>query len=288
MRAGLHPRPSLGRVSWRFARTPKWIVRHVLVAVLVFVMVQAGLWQLRRLDEKQAFKALVEERQEQPAEPVEDLLPVEAPVDSAAVEAVEQRRATAVGTYRHEDSVVVENRSYNGTSGGWVLTPLLLDDGSAVLVLRGFIGFDAEGRIVAPPPPEGEVTVEGLLQPSQERGRLGAGDPEGKLDVLARADVERFAEQVGYPVRPAYLQLEASDPPEPARAEGQPVIVALGAPTPDEGPHLSYAVQWLIFTTIAAVGYVLLLRKVAVDEAKAARAAARAEGRASADPPVPV
>lgn len=275
-------------MSWRFARTPKWIVRHVLVAVLVFVMVQAGFWQLRRLDEKQAFAALVEERQAQPAVPVEDLLPLDAPVDSDAVEAVEQRRVTAVGTYRHEDSVVVENRTYNSTSGGWVLTPLLLDDGSAVLVLRGFIGFDADGRILAPPPPAGEVAVEGFLQPSQERGRLGATDPEGKLDVLARADVERFAEQVGYPVRPAYLQLETSDPPEPERAEGEPVLVALGAPTPDEGPHLSYAVQWFTFTTIAVVGYGLLLRKVAIDQAKAERAAARAAARAGADPPVPV
>ena len=42
----------------------------------------------------------------------------------------------------------------------------------------------------------------------------------------------------------------------------------LGAPHPDEGPHLSYAVQWFIFTTIAAGGYVLLLRKVAIDQAR--------------------
>ena len=39
---------------------------------------------------------------------------------------------------------------------------------------------------------------------------------------------------------------------------------------------------------IAVVGYGLLLRKVAIDQAKAERAAARAAARAGADPPVPV
>ena len=51
--------------------------------------------------------------------------------------------------------------------------------------------------------------------------------------------------------------------------------MALGLPEPTLGPHLAYAVQWFIFTTIAVVGYALLLRRVARDEAReeAARAA---------------
>lgn len=35
----------------------------------------------------------------------------------------------------------------------------------------------------------------------------------------------------------------------------------LPAPTMDEGPHFSYAVQWFIFTTVAVVGYPLILRR---------------------------
>lgn len=271
------PARSLARVSWRFALTPKWIVRHVLVLVLVVVMVQLGLWQLRRLDEKRDHKALVEARQEQPTEPVEEVVPAGAAVDSDAVDAVLYRSVSASGTYVDDDAVVVENRTFNGASGGWVLTPLLLDDGTGVLVNRGFIGFDDEGRIVPPPPPSGDVSVTGLVFPSQERGRFGATDPgEGKLDVLARVDLDRFAEQVDYELLPAYVQLVTSDPPEPPAGEGVPELVALGPPEADEGPHLSYAVQWFIFTTIAGVGYVLLLRKVAADEAKQEAAAPRA------------
>jgi surfeit locus 1 family protein len=246
-------------VRWDFARRPKWIARHVAVAVLVVTMVLLGLWQLRRLDDKRDHKALVEARQEAPAAPVAEVVPAEGDVADAL-----HRAVTAEGTYQDDDTVVVENRTLNGASGGWVLTPLLLDgEDIAVVVNRGFIGFDRDGEIVPPPAPQGRVEVEGLVQPTQSRGRIGPQDPdEGRLDVLARVDVARLAEQVDYELLPAYVQLVASDPPEPSAEPGAPALVALGRPSPEEGPHLSYAVQWFTFTAIALVGYAVLLRHV--------------------------
>jgi surfeit locus 1 family protein len=169
--------------------------------------------------------------------------------------------------------VVVENRTFNSASGGWVLTPLVLAGGDAVLVNRGFVGFDRDGRIVAPPAPEGTVRVEGLLFPSQARGSFGAADPdEGKLEVLARVDLDRVEAQLDHPLLPAYVQLTGSTPPEPEVPEGSPALVALGPPEPSEGPHLGYAGQWFTFSVIAAGGYVLLLRRVARDRAREERA----------------
>jgi len=247
----------------------------VAVVVLVVVMVMLGLWQLRRLDEKRDYKALVEARQEEPVAAVGEVVPAGVAVDAPGVDAVLYRTVTATGVYEDDDTVVVENRTYNGAAGGWVLTPLRLDGGTAVVVNRGFVGFDREGAIVPPPAPAGEVTVEGLVFPSQQRGRFGPTDPvEGDLGVLARVDLDRFAAQVDYDVLPAYIQLVASEPPEGAPADGAPALVPLGAPIPEEGPHLSYAVQWFIFSTIAAGGYVLLLRRVARDQATEAAGAA--------------
>jgi len=261
------PPPSLGPVSWRFALTPKWLVRHVVVAALVVTMVFLGLWQLRRLDEKRDYKALVEARQEAPIADVEAVVPADQPVGSPAVEEVLYRSVRATGTYEADDTVVVENRTYNSAPGAWVLTPLRLADGTAVVVNRGFIGYDRSGEIVAPDPPTGRVRVEGLVFPSQTRGRFGATDPtEGRLSVLARVDLERYAAQLDGPVLPAYIQLVTTTPAEPAPAPGAPELVALGPPEPDLGPHLSYAGQWFLFTAIAAGGYALLLRKVARDE----------------------
>jgi surfeit locus 1 family protein len=255
-------------VSWRFVLRPKWIARHVAVAVLVVSMLLLGFWQLRRLDEKKDYKALVEGREAAPAEDVRDVVPAGAAVGSGAVDQVLYRNVTATGVYEDDDTVVVENHTFNGASGGWVLTPLRLDDATAVVVNRGFIGFNRAGDVVAPPAPSGEVTVTGPVFPSQQRGRFGPTDPaDGVLDVLARVDLDRIEAQVDYDVLPAYIQLVTSTPPERPVPEDEPLLLALGPLEPDLGPHLSYAVQWFIFTTIAAGGYVLVLRRAARDQA---------------------
>ena len=67
------------------------------------------------------------------------------------------------------------------------------------------------------------------------------------LDVRLVAD--------GAPVYPGYVDLVSSDP---AQADGLTPI-----PLPDltEGPHLSYAMQWVLFAVVAVVGFVLLVRR---------------------------
>jgi cytochrome oxidase assembly protein ShyY1 len=260
-------------VSWRFARTPRWLVRHVVVVALVVTMVLLGFWQLRRLEEKRDRLDLVQARQVQPPADLADLVPIDAPVDAPAVEAVLYRRAVVTGRYLDDDTVVVPNRTLNGASGGWILTPLQPATGPAVLVNRGFVGFARTGEVVPPPAPTGEVTVEGLVSPSQERGRFGGTGPDAAIPEMARVDTDAFEERVDYDLRPAYLQLSTSDPAQPASA-GAPELVPLEPPEPDEGRHLGYAVQWFIFATIAGGGYVLLLRKVAGEQAADAPALA--------------
>jgi cytochrome oxidase assembly protein ShyY1 len=266
-------------VSWRFVFTPKWIVRHIAVVVLVATMLAAGFWQLRRLGDKQDHNALLEARAEVPAQPVEDVIPRTADLDSDEVGAVLYRAVEAEGTYAADETVVVENRTNDGRPGGWVLTPLQLGDGVAVVVNRGFVGLTVDGTIEAPAPPEGTVRIRGLVLASQERGSFGAADREDvELDVLARVDLERLGAQVDDDLLPAYVQLSASDPPEPTPEDPeQPRLEVLDPPDESEGPHLGYAVQWFIFTTIAAGGYGLLLRKVARDQGRPAPAPPAAE-----------
>jgi surfeit locus 1 family protein len=259
-------------VEWRFLWEPKWLIRHLAVVALVAAMVAAGFWQLRRLDDKQAYRSLVEDRQEQAAVAVRDLLQPDQEVDDPQIDDVLYRSVTAEGTYLDDATVVVGNRTLNSASGAWVLTPLVLPDGTAVVVNRGFIGFDRQGDIVAPPAPHGAVRVEGLLFPSQTRGRFGPTDPiEGELEVLARVDLDRYQAQLDVDVLPAYIQAVTTTPPEVAPAGGTPQLVALGPPAPDEGPHLAYAAQWFIFTAIAAGGYLLLLTKVAGERGRQRR-----------------
>jgi cytochrome oxidase assembly protein ShyY1 len=248
---------------YRFALRPRWILSHLFALVIVAGCVTAGFWQLDRHTTRRDANERLEERAAMPVVDVTELL---GPDDEELVGEYELRTVEAVGTYRVEDQVTVANRTHEGSAGYWVLTPLVTDDGLGVVVNRGWVPM----AIGEPPdlnelaaPPEGEVRVVGSLSASQHRGRFGGVDPsEGRLDRLARADIGRLAAQVDYPVLPAYVTLISQDPPQPGTVPMPVEPVELGA-----GPHLGYTFQWFTFATIAALGYPLILRKVARERA---------------------
>src|SRR5687768_2498659 len=140
-------------------------------------MVNLGFWQLRRLDEKRAFNDRVRERMGEPVAPVADVLEPVDTVDDA--DAVVYRRVEASGVYEPDDEVLVRGRSLGGRPGAWVLTPLQTGDGGAIVVNRGWVGSSGviEQAPVAAGAPDGEVTVTGLVVPTQRKGRFGATDP---------------------------------------------------------------------------------------------------------------
>jgi len=68
----------------------------------------------------------------------------------------------------------------------------------------------------------------------------------------------------------------------PAPGTGDPTPVL--APQLDEGPHLSYAVQWFIFATCVVVGWVLAVRRaILTRKAPDPAAAGRGPGRPGAN-----
>ena len=249
---------------YRFALRPRWLLGHLVVLGLLVLMVNLGFWQLRRLDERKAFNARVEARSDAPAVPLDEAL-----AEGTSPDDLEFRRVTVTGRFDPDEEVLIRARVRNGIPGYEVATPLVTGDGEAVVVNRGWIPLEDGERwpVAAEAPPAGEVAVTGRVHPSQERRRFGPTDPaDGELETLARVDVERLQQQVPYDLGSVYLDLL-----KPAPADG-------GYPAPveqpdlGEGNHLSYAGQWFIFTVIAAVGWVLLIRKSARARADAAAA----------------
>ena len=120
------------------------------------------------------------------------------------------------------------------------------------------------------PVPDGLLPpVEGFLRSTETAAGVQVDDPdEGVLDALARPDLARLQQQLPYPILPAYVQLEAQSP-----EQAGPLPVPVPRPELDDGPHLSYAVQWFLFSAIALVGYPLVLRKLAGEPDVAAVAA---------------
>lgn len=252
---------------YAFARRPKWLFGHFLVLVVVVTFVNLGLWQLRRLHERRSFNAVVEQNMDAPVAPLGEVLTAQQ--QPAAVDAVLDRRVRAHGHYLVDDEVLIDGQSFNGQPGAWVVTPLAQDDGSVVLVNRGWISDNgALSKVPADArPPTGPVTVEGLITRTQTARALERQDPAtGKLASLARVDVARIARQLARPTVPAFIQRTVQSP-----ADGGSIQpVTLPPPELDEGPHLNYAFQWFSFTTLTLIGYPLLLRKVARDEERKA------------------
>ncbi len=246
-----------------FLFRPKWIGFHLLVVVGIVAMINLGFWQLRRLDERQEFNAAVEERYDAPVIALDALLD-----DADDLDELEWRPVAASGAYLPDETFLVVNRSQNGRAGQNVVVPLELDDGRILLVNRGFVPLsDAE----MPTVPAEFVEVTGRLRPSQER-RLGQlSDPaEGDLFEVQRIDIDRLAPQLPGEVVPMYIDLSESTPGEPG-----PFPEPVATPDLSEGNHLSYAVQWFIFSIAVAVGWVLAVRRsIRVRRRKAARASA--------------
>jgi cytochrome oxidase assembly protein ShyY1 len=256
---------------YRFLGQPRWLLFTALIAGLVVLMVNLAFWQLRRLDARRDLNRQIVAREAEPVAPLGDVLGVDATADDVAAAA--WRTVAATGTYDPADEVLIRNRDFAGHPGYHVVTPLRLDDGSAVLVNRGWIPLEGDGEAAPaiPPPPAAAVTVTGRVRPTQHKGRFFSptDPPEGRLSQLYRVDVPRIGQQVPYPLVPAYLELLATDP---APAAGQPELVP--PPVLDEGPHLSYAGQWFLFSVCAVVGWVLVVRRSARSrEREVARAA---------------
>ncbi len=249
---------------YRFLLKPRWILSHVFVLVCVVAFVNLGLWQLRRLDERQAANAAVRAGEAAPAEPITDLVPAGPDATPADVDAVQYRTTTVTGTYRPDQQVLVRNRSNGGAPGSWVLTPLVQDDGTAVVVNRGWVpySYTPEGPWADFDPPPGTVTVTGMVRSPQVRSTGLVGGPkdpdQGVLRALARADVGRLQQQLDERLYPLYVDLRTQEPAQPGQ---------LPTPVPEpelgDGPHFSYAMQWFTFATLTVIVYPLVLRRAA-------------------------
>ena len=232
---------------YRFLLRPKWIGFHLLVVAGIVAMVNLGFWQLRRLDQRRDFNARVETRSELPPAPLDDVLA------SGPPDEIEWRTVSVAGRYLPDEQFEIVNRSQGGRAGENVATPMDLGDGRTLIVNRGFVPLTVD----VPPAPDGTVDVVGRIRKSQTRRTGQLSDPtEGDLTEVQRLDIPRLERQLPGDVLPVYVDLLTS---QPAEAPGLPEPVA--RPPLDEGPHLSYAVQWFIFSTCAAVGWVFAVRK---------------------------
>ena len=226
----------------------------------VGVMIRLGIWQLDRLAARRAGNAHIRAMQAAPALDLNTLDP------SLELETMEYRRAAAQGVYDFNRQVALRNQYWGIPDGpaeyGYhLLTPLLLLDGRAVLVDRGWIpgSYDDPLSWRAFDQP-GEVAVTGILRLSQaeaEMGGLSTGEalPGQRLDFWVLPDLPSISLQLPYTLLPVYLQQAsvAGEAALPYKALPELVLT--------DGSHLGFALQWFFYASLVFFGYPVFLRK---------------------------
>lgn len=248
---------------YRFLLSPRWLGILALTLVAAAVMVLLGNWQLDRYQGRTEINERIDASEQMVPVPLREALPVPAgapgTLGPAPTAAQTWTKVTATGRYDTANLILVRARTVDRSVGFEVLTPLVLADGTAVLVDRGWIppatGGDATVQPPLPAAPTGEVTVAGRLRTGEE----GAGSitrRNGKLETR-RIDLPRLARELPYPVHGGYVLLDEQTP------AADPAFVAVPIGHTNNWQNLGYVVQWWIFAVMSLFGFGWVARREA-------------------------
>jgi surfeit locus 1 family protein len=228
-------------------RRRAWIVA-IATALGIVVTTNLGAWQLRRAAQKEALAQAMRERAALPA-----LTMPAARGDDAGAAAQWHRPIELRGRWLAAHTVYLDNRQMRGPVGFEVVTPLRLQDGSAVAVVRGWLPRDFVDRqrlSDVPTPDDRDVLVAGRYAPPPPRLFEFKSETQGLGRVRQNLDLDAYAEEIGTKLRPgSVVQLEQDEASK---------VLSRAWSMPDSGvaKHHGYAFQWFGLGALIAGLYV--------------------------------
>ena len=238
----------------------RWWWTTLLVVAAIAVVIRLGFWQLARYAENHAYNTHLAQMQAAPT------LVLSAGEVTADLAGMEYRAVQVTGAFDFTHQVAIRNQvwtqSWGDDMGYALLTPLVLADGNAVLVERGWIPLKdntpASWRQYDQP---GTLTVSGVVRLPARPEMGGASDPapasgQAGLDFWNIVDIPRLQKQMPYALLPVYIEQN----PDPAQTS----LPYRDSPIPDpadDGSNLGYATVWFSFAILLFFGYPLYLGK---------------------------
>jgi cytochrome oxidase assembly protein ShyY1 len=245
----------------------RWLFTTLIVMAGIVLTIRLGIWQIDRYHQNKAFSDHLAAMQVASQIVIKDGNPTE------NLAAMEYRAVEASGTFDYSHQIAIRNQiwvqSWGNDPGYILVTPLILSDGTAVMVDRGWIPLKDDN-------PDswkiydinGPVTVNGIirLQTNPEIG--GEPDPtlapgQEFLSLWNLIDLDRLQSQMPYRLLNVYIQQGPSpDSSElPYRALASPDLSA-------SGTNAAYATMWFLFTGLLIFGYPVYLRKQTLGTSK--------------------
>ncbi|MGH3358226.1 MAG: SURF1 family cytochrome oxidase biogenesis protein [Nocardioidaceae bacterium] len=229
---------------YRFVLTGRWLGFALFVIVLAGVCVRLGNWQFDRHAERKDENAIVREHLGGKPVAIDDVV---APDADAVPTESEWTTVTATGTYDTEHQVI-EKYQTRDSPGVEIVTPLVTESGTAVLVNRGWMDSPNTTATIenVPPPTDGTVTVTGWIRVDSGAEASAVEPVDGQVRAISSAGIETA---LPYDAYPGFVNLNQQQPAATGGLDPEPV------PDLGQGPHFFYALQWYFFAGLAVFGW---------------------------------
>lgn len=230
--------------------TKKWISLTLIVLILNPLFKSLSDWQYRRLATRQELNAQIINAQKLPATEFTAIAP------DRQIQHQDDlwRTVTATGSFLVDEQYLLRKRSLESEAGLWVVTPFKTSAGQVITVVRG---WTAAGASATENPELSKLTTDQIIL----TGRLREITPKYFDEPADLPQGQRMGINPKY--GDAYLELVSSSP-----VLNNPEIRPLPMPTLTDGPHHSYALQWLLFIVMLDGGYLILLRNDLIERRK--------------------
>lgn len=246
--------------AWLKSSWKRWLAWLLLATVFAIACVFLSNWQFSRRTEAVARINLIAQNYDQPATSLETLI-------SGRYKSSDEWRPVSIsGQYLTDSVFLVRNRPNNGNPGFIQLVPFIADSGEIYAVDRGWLptGSKQDSPDLVPVAPSGSLTLTARMRTAEPD--LNRDAPAGQLPTI---NPGLMAKQLGsnqskvatdFYLRMSNESVESAQLPTP-----------IGKPNLDEGNHLSYAIQWIVFGVMAffalgwAVRQELIARRVATE-----------------------
>lgn len=227
--------------KYNFLVKPFWVFSHIFVLSVSIGMLFLSVWQFQRLAERKEINESLSSNISSDSIDYTD-------IDNSDLND-EYLKVNVKGKILDSDFIRIISKTNNGMTGQHVIALLKTDNDELMFVNRGFI--EGEPETVAE---VNDSDFVGYLRLTQEKGFFGLTD-DLNSDYAPRVDINSLGKRLDNQSKlsPYWLQLES-----PSND-----VVALEAPEISEGSHLSYAIQWIIFSILTMIFYIAILyRKI--------------------------
>lgn len=221
------------------------LIPFIAALVAAAVGIALGQWQTGRAHDKEAIEASMNARESEP--------PLRLGEQALPARDIEFRRIVVEGQFVPQWALYLDNRSYRGVAGFFVMMPLKITGSDMhVLVARGWVPRDLADRARLPTikTPEGMVRIQGVARRSAGHLlQLGSPEPLRPGAIVQNLEVADFARVASFPVQPFIVE-QTSD-------TGDELVRDWPRPSTGIDKHRGYAFQWYALAAMSLIFFVV-------------------------------